>query len=377
MKTAKDLSSGMPSSGTKPHYEILDGLRGVAAVMVVAFHISEAHTLDRFEQVINHGYLAVDFFFVLSGFVIGYAYDDRWGKMTVGDFFKRRLIRLHPLVIMGMIIGATLFYFGGSAIFPLIHDIPVWKMLVYMVLGMLLIPMPPSMDIRGWEEMYTLDAPSWTLFFEYIANIFYALFIRKFSKKALAVLVFLAACATVHLILTTAGDINGGWSFTETHLRFGFTRLLYPFFAGLLLYRMGKPIHVKHAFLWCSLLVVIALSMPRIGDSEHVWMNGLYESFCIIILFPLIVFWGASGKIKSKYASRICKFLGDISFPLYITHYPVMYLYIGWISDTHHTFSEAIWVVLLVVVSSIALAYACLKLYDEPVRRWLRKRYNG
>jgi peptidoglycan/LPS O-acetylase OafA/YrhL len=327
--------------------------------------------------VINHGYLAVDFLFVLSGFVIGYAYDDRWGKMTVGDFFKRRLIRLHPLVVMGMIIGAALFYVGGSTIFPLIQDIPVWKMLVYMVLGILLIPMPPSMDIRGWEEMYTLDAPTWTLFFEYIANILYARFIRNFSKKALAVLVFLAACATVHLILTTAGDINGGWSFTGTHLRFGFTRLIYPFFAGLLLYRMGKLIHVKHAFLWCSLLIVMALSMPRIGGSEHVWMNGLYESLCIIILFPLVVFFGASGKIKGKHASRVCKFLGDISFPLYITHYPIMYLYIGWISDTRHTFSEAKWVALLVVVSSIALAYACLKLYDEPVRRWLRKRYNG
>ncbi|MDR1923581.1 MAG: acyltransferase, partial [Planctomycetaceae bacterium] len=130
MKTSKDFSSPMSPSGTKPHYEILDGLRGVAALMVVAFHISEAHTLDRFEQVINHGYLAVDFFFVLSGFVIGYAYDDRWGKMSVGDFFKRRLIRLHPLVVMGMIIGAALFYVGGSAIFHLIPDTPVWKMLV-------------------------------------------------------------------------------------------------------------------------------------------------------------------------------------------------------------------------------------------------------
>jgi peptidoglycan/LPS O-acetylase OafA/YrhL len=376
METSKDLSSGMPSSGTKPHYEILDGLRGVAALMVVAFHIFEAHTLNRFEQVINHGYLAVDFFFVLSGFVIGYAYDDRWGKMTVGDFFKRRLIRLHPLVVMGMIIGAALFYVGGSAICHLISDTPVWKMLVYMVFSILMIPMPPSMDIRGWKEMYTLDAPSWTLFFEYIANILYALFIRKFSKKALAVLVFLAACATVHLTLTTEGDVIGGWSFTGTHLRFGFTRLIYPFFAGLLLYRMGKLIRVKHAFLWCSLLIVIALSMPRIGGSEHVWMNGLYESFCIIILFPLIVFFGASGKIKGKSASRICKFLGDISFPLYITHYPIMYLYIGWIYDTHYTFPEAFPVALLVVATSIALAYACLKLYDEPVRRWLRKRFN-
>lgn len=364
------------SLNTKPHYEILDGLRGVAAVMVVTFHLFEAHSAGRFVQVINHGYLAVDFFFVLSGFVVGYAYDDRWEKMTVGQFFRRRLIRLHPLVVMGMVIGSALFYFGGSAIFPLIHEIPVWKLLVYMILGILLVPMPPSMDIRGWEEMYTLDAPSWSLFYEYIANILYALFIRKFSKKMLAVLVFLAACAIIHLTLTTEGDVIGGWSFDAKHLRFGFTRLAYPFLAGLLLCRIGKLIQVKQAFLWCSLLIITVLSIPRIGGSEHAFLNGLYESFCIIIVFPLIVFLGASGKVESKQSSRICKFLGDISFPLYITHYPIMYLYIGWISDTHYTFTEAWPVALLVIVSSIALAYACLKLYDEPVRRWLRKRYS-
>ena len=98
---------------TKPHYNILDGLRGVAALMVVWFHVFEAFATSHVDQRINHGYLAVDFFFVLSGFVIGYAYDDRWGRMTYRDFFMRRLIRLHPMVVMGMLIGAAAFYFGA------------------------------------------------------------------------------------------------------------------------------------------------------------------------------------------------------------------------------------------------------------------------
>ena len=73
---------------SKPHYEILDGLRGVAAAMVVAFHLLEAHSGgNHLNQIINHGYLAVDFFFMLSGFVIGYAYDDRWNRMSTGTFF--------------------------------------------------------------------------------------------------------------------------------------------------------------------------------------------------------------------------------------------------------------------------------------------------
>ena len=100
---------------SKPHYEILDGLRGVAAVMVVIFHLFEAHAGgSHLTQIINHGYLAVDFFFMLSGFVIGYAYDDRWNRMTVGTFFKRRIIRLHPMVIMGSIVGAA---FSGVVLF--------------------------------------------------------------------------------------------------------------------------------------------------------------------------------------------------------------------------------------------------------------------
>lgn len=69
------MSTVLPNS--KPHYPILDGLRGVAALVVVAFHIFEANATSHLDQRIKHGYLAVDFFFLISGFVIGYAYDDR------------------------------------------------------------------------------------------------------------------------------------------------------------------------------------------------------------------------------------------------------------------------------------------------------------
>ena len=134
----------------KPHYLILDGLRGVAAILVVFFHLFEAHSSGHLDQVINHGYLAVDFFFVLSGFVVGYAYDDRWNKMTIGAFFKRRLIRLQPMVVMGMFIGAVFFFFGSDAMFPEIGRVSVWQVMLLFVIGSTLLPVPPSMDIRGW-----------------------------------------------------------------------------------------------------------------------------------------------------------------------------------------------------------------------------------
>ena len=362
-------------SASKPHYPILDGLRGVAALMVVAFHIFEAHATSHLDQVINHGYLAVDFFFLLSGFVIGYAYDDRWAKMTVGDFFKRRLIRLQPMVIIGMIIGGLCFYFQDSVLWPAIHEVPVWKMLLVMVIGFTLIPVPTSMDIRGWAEMHPLNGPGWSLFYEYIANILYALFVRKFSKKALSILVFLSGLALIHLALTSPnGDLIGGWSLDPEQLHIGFARVMYPFFAGVLLFRMGKLIQVKNAFLLCSLLIIVLFSMPRIGGSEHLWMNGIYDSVTVILFFPLIVFLAASGEIKGALSTRVCKFFGDISYPIYITHFPIIYIYTGWVADKKIPFSEALPISILAYVSCIALAYACLKLYDEPVRLWLNKK---
>jgi peptidoglycan/LPS O-acetylase OafA/YrhL len=361
----------------KPHYAILDGLRGVAAVLVVAFHMCEANGPDKFTQYINHGYLAVDFFYVLSGFVIGYAYDDRWTKISITEFYKRRIIRLQPMVIMGMIVGAICFYFQKSDMFPLIAQTPVWKMLLIMLIGFTLIPVPISWDIRGWQEMHPLDGPGWSLFFEYIANILYAIGVRKFSKTALSILVLIAAAFLIHYTVTSPnGDVIGGWAIDPLQLKIGFIRLMYPFFAGLLLSRVAKITHVKNAFLWCTLLIAVVLSVPRLGGTTEVWKNGLYEALVIIIAFPLIVYIGASGDIKSAGGKRICKFLGDISYPIYITHYPLNYIYTSWILNNKaaHTTIGWAWAG-AELTSAIILAYIYLKLYDEPVRKWLTKKW--
>ncbi|WEK38412.1 MAG: acyltransferase [Candidatus Pseudobacter hemicellulosilyticus] len=362
---------------SKPHYPVLDGLRGVAAIVVVAFHILETFNTSRFDQIINHGYLAVDFFFLLSGFVIGYAYDDRWGKMTVKEFFKRRLIRLQPMVVMGMIVGALLFYTQAGEFWPTIAQTPVWKMLLVMLIGFTLIPVPISMDIRGWWEMHPLDGPAWSLFFEYIGNILYALFIRRFSKLLLGVFVALSAAFLVHLLFTNGnGDVIGGWALNGEQLHIGSARLLYPFFAGLLLSRVAKLTVVRNAFLWCSLLLVLILALPRIGGPDTVWMNGLYESFAIILVFPLIVWLGASDAAGQQ-PSKLCRFLGDISYPIYITHYPLIYTYTAWVKDNKVPLKDGwLWGV-GVLVASILLAYACFKLYDVPVRKWLTRKFQA
>jgi peptidoglycan/LPS O-acetylase OafA/YrhL len=194
MDTALAASSTNATAPRKSHYVVLDGLRGIAALMVVMFHTFEAYAdNDSTRQIINHGYLAVDFFFLLSGFVIAYAYDDQWGEMTQWQFYRRRLIRLQPMVVLGSVIGAALFYVQAGALFPKIAGTPVWEMLLVMLLGCTMLPLPKPLDIRGWDEIHPLNGPAWSLFFEYIANIAYALILRKLSNRVLAVLMILAA----------------------------------------------------------------------------------------------------------------------------------------------------------------------------------------
>lgn len=362
---------------SKDHYLILDGLRGVASLIVVLFHICEAYSPDHpLTQPINHGYLAVDFFFLLSGFVIAYAYDDRWEKLSILDFFKRRLIRLQPMVIMGMTIGAALFYFQAGPAFPLIGHTPIWEVFVVMLVGYTLLPLPMTMDIRGWGEMHPLDGPAWSLFFEYVANILYAIGLRKLSSRWLMCLAVLAAAFLVHLaVFGKQGDLIGGWSINAEQLHIGFARLLFPFIAGLLLMRLGKRIRIKGAFAVSSLLLIVVLSLPRFGGSEHLWLNGLYESACVIIIFPAIVAMGAGATLTEGGSKRAARFLGGLSYPLYITHYPLIYIYTNWMMSRKPPFAQSVGAGVMVLVGSLAIAYICLKFYDEPVRSWLSRKF--
>lgn len=369
---------------SKPRYEILDGLRGVASVLVILFHLLETYSAGPSEQIINHGYLAVDFFFVLSGFVIGYAYDDRWDRMSVGGFFKRRLIRLHPMVIMGTILGACLYFFGQCDGFALIGNVPGWKVLLAFMMGCLMIPCGIGMDIRGWGEMNSFNGPNWSLTWEYLANILYAFVFRRLSNIFLGILTAVAAFCTMDLclnwnifgLLTSGRDaqmytVIGGWSLTPEQTYIGITRLMYPFLCGLLLSRIGKFIRIKGGFWWCSLILVILLSMPCVGGERNV-LNGVYNAVCILICFPLIVMAGAGSELRGNRSTRICTFLGQLSYPLYITHYPFVYLQMCWAwahpeAPVYAHIMTAAGVFLL----SVGTAYACLKLFDIPVRKWL------
>ena len=345
---------------TKPHYELLDGLRGVAALLVVVYHIFEGYAFAGGKGVIdtiNHGLLAVDFFFILSGFVISYAYDDRWGKMTIGDFFKRRLIRLHPMIIIGTIIGVVAFLIGGrhqwsGAVTPY-----SWVM-VAMLLTMFLIPAVPGAgyEVRGNGEMYPLNGSMWSLFFEYISNILYALI---FTHD-----------------MAGYGMMGVGWTMDTINFWSGLVRMMFPFTVGMLLARTFKPRKIKGAFWLCSAILIFLFTRPFISAQSSINLNCLYEVICVAFILPAVVWLGACGSAEAKITKRISNFLGEISYPLYLVQYPIMYLFYAWlIKNQRYTFGETMGVSILTILTCVVLAYASLKLYDEPVRRWLAKKF--
>lgn len=359
----------------KPHYHVLDGLRGVAAMMVIVYHIFECFDYSP----LPHGNLAVDFFFVLSGFVIGYAYDDRWKKgLTTGLFIRRRLIRLHPMVVAGVLFGVVAFLLAGSQRWDGSHVDIGWVM-VAMVCALFMIPIVPGTqsDVRGFTEMFPLNGPCWSLFFEYIGNLLYALLLHRLPTKVLALIA--TACG---MILTWSalqrGYIDQGWSLAEGGFWGGMVRMLFPYTIGMLMARCFKPLKVKGTFWKCSLVVLIIGAVPILGGEDTIWMNGVYCAVCVVVLFPAIVWIAASEPMVEMHAWHPCRVLGDISYPLYASHYPFMYLFyahIGFHGDlvSIARLSETWPAATAILIGCPLLALALYHFYDMPVRKRLNE----
>lgn len=369
----------------KPHFALLDGLRGVAALAVLWYHVNEGFAFaqatngagDGIIRTFNHGYLAVDFFFLLSGFVIAYAYDDRWGKgLTIGSFFKRRLIRLHPMLIAGAIIGALTFLIQGGVTWSG-EAVSTGQLLLCLALTFLFIPAYPGAgyEVRGNGEMFPLNGPYWSLFFEYIGNILYALLLRRLSTKVLATLVSLFGICFVWFATTnvsTYGSIGVGWTLDAVNFLGGSLRMLFPFTLGMLLSRTFKPRPVRGAFWLCTLLLLALFAVPYIEAMQPLCMNGVFEMTCIMLIFPAIVILAASSTSVSASTERTATFLGNLSYPLYTVHYPLMYLfYARLIEGGMYNFTSAPWQSIGVMATSIFVAFVLMKWYDAPVRKWL------
>lgn len=364
----------------KTRYDILDGLRGVAALMILLYHVfNDAKSFFVWPTPVGefyHCFLGVDFFFILSGFVMGYAYDRQWGKgMNMAAFIKRRLIRLHPMVVMGVLLGAIAFMVQGCTKWDG-TEVSLQALTLATLLGLFLIPSPASIEVRGNTETFSLNGPHWSLFFEYIGSLLYGLLLHRLSTKWLRVWV---ACSIVSIagfaLLTDDGGIAYGWSSEPTNLCGGALRMLYAYPMGLLMarvFRERKPKALKgHVFLFASLALVVLLGLPFLGGKDA---ETIYQLVCIFSLFPTIIWYAARG-IVTGWRQRFVSFLGRLSYPLYAIHFPLVYLYISWVSRSGYTYtglSQPWFPALVTLAASLLIATLCMLYYDEPIRKRLK-----
>jgi peptidoglycan/LPS O-acetylase OafA/YrhL len=364
---ADDTAQPDRTSSGKAHFEVLDGLRGSAALLIVAFHIIGIPLgFNNSKNVLHHAYLAVDFFFGLSGFVIGYAYDDRWSRMSMLQFFKLRLIRLQPLVILGATMGLASYLLDPYG--KHLQQTPLITLLLAYLASLLLVPSPAVQNRVG--ETHTLNSPSWSLTQEYLANIAYALVLRRLRTRTLAIIAMLGGLLLLYEAIHR-GSLDAGWGYQNFWM--APIRLAFPFVTGLWLYRVHDRLRrIKFGFLPLTVVLVAVFMVPVLPKPGSFSFNGLYDALCVLLVFPAIIIAGAHSDAGTGWM-RLCKESGRLSYPLYMTHYPFMYVYANWVETMHPTQETKVVVALLLAPFVIFFAWLAVKFVDEPIRAALRR----
>lgn len=329
----------------KTHFLALDGFRGVAALMVVFYHITPFYPKGWRTDICGSGYLAVDLFFMLSGVVIAYNYGMKLAaKLPVWDFYKIRLIRLYPLYILGTGIGflAALLTPGASTFEAL-------------CLALFFIPW-----VGGVAGLYPLNDPAWSLFAELASNAWYAVH-RKIRLNTQYVLLGLSLAGML-MVMHAQRTLNAGegtvlWHGVNIGFIGGLSRAMWGFVigAGIWAFAQVRPRFTSNWGVWLLLaLVFLALlySPSRIR---------VYEFAMIAVGFEVLVLAGIL-IVPSGHTARVCKFLGRISYPVYCLHAPLANLLMG-LGYTVNIFAF--------MAGLVVLSWGCEAVYDVPVRRWL------
>ncbi len=335
-------------------FETMNGLRGFAALIVVTYHLSLSEPLS-----LGNGFLAVDLFFVLSGFVIAYSYETRLKNgLSLGDFFLIRLIRLYPLYILGTLLSVLVVAvdFLTEGLF-IETDLDAFRSIPW---SLLMLPTPPRISQWPQAGLYPLNYPAWSLFFEVLINVIYALTFRWWTETRIFknLLFFGSALLLSHIIIDTSFDGGVDW----VTLEIGFLKVLYSFPAGVLVYRLHKK-----KFLYPSMpspiILVIFVSLIMLPSTWGV-------PFCILIGFPLLVLLAANSKPKGI-SSSVFAGLGAVSYAMYAIQAPLR----EFIATVFHKFG-------LPLGMPVDLALICLivpicvladKLYDTPSRKYLAR----
>ena len=332
----------------KPHaFLVLDALRGVAAICIVIYHCTAILSGKETGWPTNAP-MAVDFFFVLSGFVIAHAYEQRlMSGMTFGQFMRIRLIRLYPLYFLGLTLPLVAMPFTIPAGY--------W-------FGLFFIPtpqelLPPSM--AAFPLMFPLNAPAWSLSLEILINIVYAKLCRKLDTQNLIALVALASGFLGLVLWSYAQD--DAWQSLRPYS--SLARVTFSFFAGVLLHRIFILKNRTQFPPWVSIILALGL----IADFLNPYASHAYIFLSTAVLFPLIIWVGAGTSIRQQ-SQELCAWLGRISYALYILHWPLLTLMKPYLGKTSAGSVIAGCGVCLLAASILD------KLYDQPIRNWLNRK---
>lgn len=333
-------------------FTTLEALRGIAAIMVVFRHTEGALGPER----TTTSYLAVDLFFLLSGFVLAHSYGQRLksGAISPAGFLLERVIRLYPLYLLSLPIGlASAMLSGGT------DNLTLFEFALKAVAFI------PSL---GQQSLFPLNAPSWSLFFELWVGMVFAVFLMRLPPKSL--LLVLSASA----VITTIGAIDFG-SFDIGHQTdyfiFGFLRVLLSFSLGVILQR--QYVSEKMPIGGNALAGTLCLSlMPLIGMTMGVaFASPYFDLFCCLIAFPALI-WLAIRVKPTGWLDMAFRWLGRLSYPLYILHGPIFSLLYSLRQRGYAALhSPALgWAVFF---ATVAASFAAAIFFDEPVRRQLWK----
>lgn len=341
-----------PSPSGQDRFVTLDGMRGLAALVVAGSHISELLQIG----VPPHAHLAVDFFFVLSGFVIAHAYEPRLGtSMSALEFLRARIVRLHPLILLGS--GLSLAMLASSSVSG--SGPGVGTLLVTVAAGVLLIPLPR----QPGSPAFPLDGPAWSLFAEYAVNILFALSITSLTGSRLRWVLAAGVAMVLGLAFSPAG-LESYWR-TET-VGLSLLRVVYPFFAGVLISRLyrerqGRLPSVSPLVSMSALIAILLAPSSRFDIA--------FQFIMIVAAFPLLVCASARDRL-TRGEQRWMLLGGRLSYPLYMLHFPLATLLVPVVAAVLPSPVALVMIMLLVLgASHLALLY-----YDEPVRAWLRSR---
>ncbi len=338
----------------------LDGLRGLAAIAVVLLHGNEIFVLP---WVPKNAYLAVDFFFLLSGYVLARSFDQRLRGGWAFTFLKRRLIRLYPLIAAGSVIGFVVLLSRSL----IAHALTIPMAGLDFVSSLLLIPTPPVLS-PTWQ-FYPDDPPLWSLFYELAANLLYAFLCPLLTGRRLAALIGVSGLALAIAIIT-----HHNADFALDHFELGGLRVMFSFFLGVGFHRLMVSetwrTRVKPKRPWPAAVGLFSFAVLAVLLFSPAPLGATYALAGIFVVFPLLLWLTLSCGNFGPRAERLCLWLGLLSYPLYATHQPFFRLISGMFFHTAPLPVRAAALVGSLLVA-ILLAWAAEPFYDLPLRNWL------